>query len=299
MSDVDRAKAILYRAVGFTADHDEQISDGFRFVQLTPPGSGCSIALGSRAQRDGAGIHPRACSSSSPTSRPPGRSYSSAASRSARSSTSTGARSSSSAIRTATAGPSSSSRLATDHVTAKAVVLVEGVSDRCCARGARGAPRPGSRSRGRLRRRRSEARKPSDGSWNGTARRDWTSGWPASYDAGEERDFRRGLERAGLGADLTRAEMERLGFFVCVADLEEELIRATGVTSVEGVVEPRETSAPSGASSANLRGEDDRPRSSSAASSAAAAAARSVTRACSSRRSTSRKCRLRPARRPT
>ena len=57
------------------------------------------------------------------------------------------------------------------------------------------------------------------------------------YDAGEERDFRRGLERAGLGADLTRAEMERLGFFVCVADLEEELIRATGVTSVEAVVE--------------------------------------------------------------
>ena len=57
------------------------------------------------------------------------------------------------------------------------------------------------------------------------------------YDAGEERDFRRGLERAGLGADLDRAELERLGFYVCVADLEEELIRALGVTSVEGVVE--------------------------------------------------------------
>src|SRR3954452_20721096 len=37
-------------------------------------------------------------------------------------------------------------------------------------------------------------------------------------DEGEERGFRRGLERAGLGSDLTRAGMERLGFFVCVAD---------------------------------------------------------------------------------
>jgi hypothetical protein len=55
-------------------------------------------------------------------------------------------------------------------------------------------------------------------------------------DAGEEREFRRGLERAGLGSDLTRAEMERLGFYVCVADLEEELIRALGAASVEEVV---------------------------------------------------------------
>ncbi len=56
-------------------------------------------------------------------------------------------------------------------------------------------------------------------------------------DAAEERDFRRGLERAGLGSDLTRPEMERLGFYVCVADLEEELIRALGVASVEQVVD--------------------------------------------------------------
>jgi hypothetical protein len=55
-------------------------------------------------------------------------------------------------------------------------------------------------------------------------------------DAGEERDFRRGLERAGLGSDLTRAEMERLGFYVCSADLEDELIRALGVDAVEQVV---------------------------------------------------------------
>src|SRR5436190_15344398 len=48
----------------------------------------------------------------------------------------------------------------------------------------------------------------------------------ALCDAGEESDFRRALERADLGRDLTRAGMERLGFFVCEADLEEELIRA-------------------------------------------------------------------------
>ena len=51
-------------------------------------------------------------------------------------------------------------------------------------------------------------------------------------DAGEERDFRRGLERAGLGSSLTRAEMESLGFYVCVADLEDELIRAVGAEAV-------------------------------------------------------------------
>ena len=45
-------------------------------------------------------------------------------------------------------------------------------------------------------------------------------------DVGEERDFRRGLERAGLGAELSRAGMEALGFHVCVVDLEDELIRA-------------------------------------------------------------------------
>jgi hypothetical protein len=56
-------------------------------------------------------------------------------------------------------------------------------------------------------------------------------------DAGEEGDFRRGLERAGLGSDLNRAEMERLGFYVCVADLEDELIRAHGAASVEAVVD--------------------------------------------------------------
>jgi len=56
-------------------------------------------------------------------------------------------------------------------------------------------------------------------------------------DAGEEADFRRGLERAGLGANLTRSDMESLGFYVCVADLEDELIRALGVESVQRVVD--------------------------------------------------------------
>ena len=56
-------------------------------------------------------------------------------------------------------------------------------------------------------------------------------------DVGEEGDFRRGLERAGLGSALSRAEMQRLGFYVCVADLEDELIRAHGAPSVERVVD--------------------------------------------------------------
>jgi hypothetical protein len=56
-------------------------------------------------------------------------------------------------------------------------------------------------------------------------------------DAGEESQFRRGVERAGLGSDLTRAEMEVLGFYVCVDDLEEELIRALGADAVERVLE--------------------------------------------------------------
>jgi hypothetical protein len=56
-------------------------------------------------------------------------------------------------------------------------------------------------------------------------------------DAGEERAFRRGLELAGLGSPATRSELEALGFYVCDADLEDELIRALGAAAVEGVVE--------------------------------------------------------------
>jgi catechol 2,3-dioxygenase-like lactoylglutathione lyase family enzyme len=46
VSDVDRAKAFYVEKIGFNADHDQRVSDSLRFVQLTPPGSACSIALG-------------------------------------------------------------------------------------------------------------------------------------------------------------------------------------------------------------------------------------------------------------
>jgi hypothetical protein len=56
-------------------------------------------------------------------------------------------------------------------------------------------------------------------------------------DVGEEEVFRRGLERAGYGSDLSRAAMEQRGFFVCVVDLEDELIRALTPSGVEAVLE--------------------------------------------------------------
>src|SRR5262249_13711764 len=56
-------------------------------------------------------------------------------------------------------------------------------------------------------------------------------------DQREEGDFRRALERADLGRDLTSTSMERLGFYVCRADLEDELIRALGADRVEGVLQ--------------------------------------------------------------
>lgn len=46
VSDVDRAKAFYVEKAGFNLDHDHQVSDELRFVQLTPPGSACSIAIG-------------------------------------------------------------------------------------------------------------------------------------------------------------------------------------------------------------------------------------------------------------
>jgi catechol 2,3-dioxygenase-like lactoylglutathione lyase family enzyme len=47
VSDVDRAKDFYVEKAGFTLDHDHTISDELRFVQLTPPGSACSISIGS------------------------------------------------------------------------------------------------------------------------------------------------------------------------------------------------------------------------------------------------------------
>jgi catechol 2,3-dioxygenase-like lactoylglutathione lyase family enzyme len=46
VTDVDRAKAFYVETIGFNPDHDHRLSDDVRFVQLTPPGSGCSIAIG-------------------------------------------------------------------------------------------------------------------------------------------------------------------------------------------------------------------------------------------------------------
>ena len=46
VSDVDRAKAFYTEQIGFNADHDHRVSEDLRFVQLTPPGSACSIAIG-------------------------------------------------------------------------------------------------------------------------------------------------------------------------------------------------------------------------------------------------------------
>lgn len=57
------------------------------------------------------------------------------------------------------------------------------------------------------------------------------------YDDPEERVVRRALEHAGFGMSLSRADVEGLGFFACVVDLEDELIRAIGVDAVERLVE--------------------------------------------------------------
>ena len=52
VSDIDRAKAFYADQVGFAVDHDLVINDGVRIVQLTPPGSGCSIVIGKGAVPD-------------------------------------------------------------------------------------------------------------------------------------------------------------------------------------------------------------------------------------------------------
>ena len=56
VTDVDRAKRFYGERVGFVVDHDTRISDDVRVVQLTPPGSACSIALRHRDRRIGAGV---------------------------------------------------------------------------------------------------------------------------------------------------------------------------------------------------------------------------------------------------
>jgi hypothetical protein len=59
------------------------------------------------------------------------------------------------------------------------------------------------------------------------------------YDSAEESTVRRGLERAGLGSGLARGDLERLGFYACVEDLEDELIRALGADVVLDLVDGR------------------------------------------------------------
>jgi hypothetical protein len=56
-------------------------------------------------------------------------------------------------------------------------------------------------------------------------------------DIGEEHIVRRGLATAGVGSPGTRADMERLGFYVCALDLEDELIRAIGVARLEALID--------------------------------------------------------------
>ena len=118
----------------------------------------------------------------------------------------------------------------------RAVVLVEGISDKCAvealadrrgrnleAEGVSVVPIGGAQAIGRF--------------LNLYGPRGLDVRLAGLCDAAEEGEFRRGLERAGLGADLTRADLERLGFYVCVTDLEDELIRALGAGAVERVVD--------------------------------------------------------------
>ena len=69
VSDVDRAKAFYTGQVGFVEDNDATVNDEIRFVQLTPPGSACSIAIGTGLS-DAPPARSAASSSSSTTSRP-------------------------------------------------------------------------------------------------------------------------------------------------------------------------------------------------------------------------------------
>jgi OLD-like protein len=133
-------------------------------------------------------------------------------------------------------GPQATRRALARASDARAIVLVEGISDQIAletlaARRGRNldgegisvVPIGGAQAIGRF-----LARFGSQGSRARLA---------GLCDAGEEEVFRRGLERAGFGSHLTRSAMERLGFYVCVEDLEDELIRALGPASIEAVLD--------------------------------------------------------------
>ena len=119
---------------------------------------------------------------------------------------------------------------------ARMVVLVEGISDELALEAL-------ARRRGRSLDHESIAIVPMGGSKN-IGRfldlfgpRGLDVGLAGLCDAAEEGDFRRGLERAGIGSNLTRADLEGLGFYVCVEDLEDELIRSLGGAAVERVID--------------------------------------------------------------
>jgi hypothetical protein len=117
----------------------------------------------------------------------------------------------------------------------RAVVLVEGVSDRAAIEAL-------ARRRGRDLRAEGVAVVPMGGATNIRKFLDAYGPRGAGLrlaglcDAGEEAGFRRGLELSGLGSGLSRPGMEALGFYVCVADLEDELIRSLGAAAVERIV---------------------------------------------------------------
>ena len=80
VSDVDRAKAFYTEQAGFNADHDHQVNENLRFVQLTPPGSACSIAIGTGVTDAEPGLGQGPAARRRPTSRPRARSSPGAAS---------------------------------------------------------------------------------------------------------------------------------------------------------------------------------------------------------------------------
>jgi hypothetical protein len=123
-----------------------------------------------------------------------------------------------------------------DETATRAVVLVEGISDKLALEAL-------AKRRGRNLDAEGVAIVPMGGSKNVGSFLDlfgpqgFDVGLAGLCDAAEEGDFQRGLERAGLGTSLTRADLEALGFYVCVADLEDELIRCLGAAVVEQVID--------------------------------------------------------------
>jgi hypothetical protein len=133
------------------------------------------------------------------------------------------------------AGPQATSRALARVDAARAIVLVEGLSDQI-------ALETLARRRGRDLDREGVVVVPIGGAHaigGYLARfgpRRSTTRLAGLYDVGEEELFRHHLEGAGFGTRLTRPDMERLGFHVCVVDLEDELIRALGPDAVEAVL---------------------------------------------------------------